>query len=113
MFANTILPAIMNKKGYFVFASAFYQRPSFYFACNNSKQPPAHDIVSSPEELSKKAKYNIQELLDYAKENKGHIGDSFVLQNDSVVRTFTKRTIILFSGATRSNGSLMAIHCLI
>lgn len=55
-------------------------------ACNNSKRPPASDIVSSPEELGPKVIDNIHQLLDYAKENKGDMGDSVFLRNDSLVR---------------------------
>src|SRR5262245_2911495 len=60
-------------------------------ACNNAKQPPVRDLVKSPEDLAEKAKYNIRELLDYALDNHGAIGDSFFLQNDSIVNDFYKR----------------------
>lgn len=55
-------------------------------ACNNAKLPPEKDIVASPEQLTKKAKANIKDLLEYAEENKGDIGDSLFLFNDSLVR---------------------------
>ena len=55
-------------------------------ACNNAKLPPEKDIVASPEQLTKKAKANIKDLLEYAEENKGDIGDSLFLFNDSSVR---------------------------
>src|SRR5258706_7029784 len=58
----------------------------FLAACNNLKRPPSSDIVASPEQLNKKAIDYIREELDYARANKGDIGDSVLLFNDSLVR---------------------------
>jgi hypothetical protein len=68
-----------------------------FSACNGNKRPPASDIASSPEQLSTKTTDNIQELLNYAKENKGEIGDSIFLHNDSLVRyTYEKNYTLSF-----------------
>ncbi|MDP4261541.1 MAG: L,D-transpeptidase family protein [Bacteroidota bacterium] len=58
--------------------------------CNDSKRPPGSDIASSPEQLNKKASDYIHDALDYARENKGDIGDSIFLLNDSLVRNTYK-----------------------
>jgi len=69
----------------------------FLAACNNSNRPPEKDIVTSPEQLVKKAKANIKDLLDYAEDNKGDIGDSLFLFNDSLVRnTYEKNYYAVF-----------------
>jgi murein L,D-transpeptidase YcbB/YkuD len=66
-------------------------------ACNGTKRPPASDIASSPEQLSTKTTDNIRELLRYAKENKGEIGDSIFLYNDSLVHyTYEKNYSLPF-----------------
>src|SRR5258705_8178039 len=65
--------------------------------CNDSKRPPQTDIAASPEQLAQKAKDNVSELLEYAKENNGDIGDSVFLMNDSLVRlTYEKNYIGVF-----------------
>ncbi|HET6995801.1 MAG TPA: L,D-transpeptidase family protein [Chitinophagaceae bacterium] len=58
----------------------------FVAACSDTKRPPQKDIAVSPEQLNKKAIDNIKTLLDYAEDNKGDIGDSLVLFNDTLVR---------------------------
>ncbi len=66
-------------------------------ACNDSKRPPQTDIAASPEQLVQKAKDNVKELLEYAKDNNGDIGDSVFLINDSLVRlTYEKNYIGVF-----------------
>jgi len=66
-------------------------------ACNNSDRPKEKDIVATPEQLVKKAKANIKDLLDYAEDHKGDIGDSLFLFNDSVVRyTYEKNYYAVF-----------------
>jgi murein L,D-transpeptidase YcbB/YkuD len=55
-------------------------------ACKESRRPPASDIASSPEQLTTKTTDNLRELLNYAKENKGEIGDSIFLYDDSLVQ---------------------------
>lgn len=53
----------------------------FLASCNNSKRPPGSDIASSPEQLNEKAIDNIHQLLDFAADNKGDMGDSVFLSN--------------------------------
>jgi murein L,D-transpeptidase YcbB/YkuD len=87
MFATPILPLInMNKKELSGFFACFLLCLLFLSACNNTRRPPQRDIVSSPEQLPQKAKVNVKELLAYAKDNNGNIGDSVFLLNDSLVR---------------------------
>jgi murein L,D-transpeptidase YcbB/YkuD len=91
MFAHTILPPGMNKKVFPFLYLCILPGIVFFLACNDSKKPPARDIVSSPEEINKKTEDNIRQLLDYSKENKGDIGDSVFLQNDSLVRVLYEK----------------------
>ncbi|HLG41556.1 MAG TPA: hypothetical protein VI461_17885, partial [Chitinophagaceae bacterium] len=66
-------------------------------ACNGSRRPPAHDIAASPEQLTIKTTDNIRKLLNYSKENKGEIGDSIFLYDDSLVRyTYEKNYFLPF-----------------
>lgn len=76
----------MNKKRFSYPGILIWLFILFLAGCNDSKRPPGSDIVSSPEQLTKKATDYIRETLDYAKENKGDIGDSVFLLNDSLVR---------------------------
>lgn len=55
-------------------------------ACQDARRPKASDIALSPEQLTEKLKDNIGELLRYARENRGEIGDSVFLFDDSLVR---------------------------
>ncbi len=56
-------------------------------ACNNSKRPPESDVAASPEQLKQKATDNIRQSLDFARDNKGDIGDSVFLLNDTLTRS--------------------------
>jgi murein L,D-transpeptidase YcbB/YkuD len=76
----------MNKKDFSLLSLFVLTGMLLSLACNNSKRPPASDVASSPEELGPKVIDNIHQLLDYARENKGDMGDSVFLRNDSLVR---------------------------
>jgi murein L,D-transpeptidase YcbB/YkuD len=76
----------MNKKDFSLLSLFVLTGILLSLACNNSKRPPASDVASSPEELGPKVIDNIHQLLDYARENKGDMGDSVFLRNDSLVR---------------------------
>jgi murein L,D-transpeptidase YcbB/YkuD len=51
------------------------------YACNSSVRPADTDIASSPEELNVKTTDNINQMLAYASNGNGHIGDSVFLFN--------------------------------
>ncbi|MFI5130869.1 MAG: murein L,D-transpeptidase [Chitinophagales bacterium] len=69
----------------------------FLSACNDTKRPRQTDIATSPEQLVQKAKDNLKELLKYAKENNGDLGDSVFLLNDSLVDlTYEKNYVGVF-----------------
>src|SRR5882724_9959293 len=87
MFATTILLSNMDKKRFsYPCIIVIWILSMFLGGCNNSKRPPSSEIVTSPEQLNKKVTDYIREALDYARDNKGDIGDSLFLLNDSLVR---------------------------
>jgi murein L,D-transpeptidase YcbB/YkuD len=60
--------------------------PVFLFSCKGHKKPPAHDIASSPEQLIEKTKDNLGDLLKFAEDNNGDIGDSVFLLNTNLLQ---------------------------
>ena len=55
-------------------------------ACNNSKQPPASQITSSPEEFHEKSSDLIKRYLEYAISNNGKVNDSIQLSMSSGIK---------------------------
>jgi L,D-transpeptidase YcbB len=59
---------------------------SCLYACNEAPRPSETDIASTPEELNVKTTENIKQMLDYALNSNGHIGDSVMLFNTALVQ---------------------------
>src|SRR5579885_304858 len=51
----------------------------FNTSCNNSKRYSGQDIASSPKELQQKTSLHIENMIHFAKNNKGKIDDSTTL----------------------------------
>src|SRR5258706_792788 len=87
----------MNKKELTGLFAGFLIYLLLLIACNTSNRRPQSDIAATPEQLAQKAKNNVKELLEYAMDNKGDLGDSVFLLNDSLVQlTYEKNYIGVF-----------------
>jgi L,D-transpeptidase YcbB len=76
----------MNKRTFPFFHSIIFSMLLFLSACGDVKPPPEKVIVTTPEQLEKKASDIIQQALAFAASNEGNIGDSTILLNTSLLQ---------------------------